>query len=335
MKKHLLTVPMMLVLTLVSGCYSTQEPRCASGLCSAEADVVKVETESTQPVYVDAEPTLVREDIAVSTVRTTTCTAPVDLKSGKAACSTSVKTATAPAPAPVQIKEEPAPVVQPLVVKKTVESKDVPEEVLVEPMVVKQAPTPCQKKKPTCLCAQSATITYAPCPCEDKPDCGCKKPEKAPCECQKVEEPVACPAVVEEPAPVAEPSEQEKLQKEMEDLQAQKDALVAERAELEAKLRNMKTTTKTTVEVRDWVAAEGVTLRTLLTEWGDIAGWRVVWNMDRDYTLEASATFRGRFVDVASALIRSFARATPAPKAVFYQGNKVLVVSTREDENAD
>ena len=88
-------------------------------------------------------------------------------------------------------------------------------------------------------------------------------------------------------------------------------------------------------EVKDWVAAEGSTLRTLLLEWGDKVGWRIVWNMDRDYTLEASAVFRGRFVDVAAALLRSFARATPAPKGVFYKGNKVLVVSTREDENAD
>ena len=88
-------------------------------------------------------------------------------------------------------------------------------------------------------------------------------------------------------------------------------------------------------EARDWVASEGSTLRTLLMEWGDKVGWRVVWNMDRDYTLEAGAVFRGPFVDVAAALLRSFARATPAPKGVFYKGNRVLVVSSREDENAD
>ena len=88
-------------------------------------------------------------------------------------------------------------------------------------------------------------------------------------------------------------------------------------------------------DVKDWVASEGSTLRSLLMTWGDKAGWRIIWNMDRDYTLEASAIFRGEFVDVAAALLRSFARATPAPKGVFYKGNKVLVVSTREDENAD
>ena len=87
--------------------------------------------------------------------------------------------------------------------------------------------------------------------------------------------------------------------------------------------------------VEDWTAYEGATLKGLLQEWGDIAGWRVVWSMDRDYVLEAGAVFRGRFIDVTSALLRSFARATPAPLGTFYKGNKVLVISTREDENAD
>jgi len=329
MKKHLLTVPMILVMTLVSGCYSTAaQPRCASGFCSEDADVVEIQSETTQSVYVEETPRLVREDIAVSKVNQTPCTAPVDLKSGKTACGA--------APAPVAVKQEPA--VKPLVAAKpqATDAKDVPEDILVEPMVVKQAPTPCQKKS-ECFCSQAnvtytPTVTYTPyvpCPCgaEQKAQAGEAVPPAAPCGCAQA------PA----PAPVveAEPSEQDKLEKEMKELQAQKDALVAERAELEARLKTIKTTEKTTVEVKDWVASEGATLRTLLTEWGDASGWRVVWNMDRDYTLEASATFRGRFVDVASALVRSFARAVPAPKAVFYQGNKVLVVSTREDENAE
>ena len=35
--------------------------------------------------------------------------------------------------------------------------------------------------------------------------------------------------------------------------------------------------------VEDWLAPEGSSLRELLTEWGDKAGWRVVWNTDREY----------------------------------------------------
>jgi len=87
--------------------------------------------------------------------------------------------------------------------------------------------------------------------------------------------------------------------------------------------------------VEDWLATEGSSVRSLLTQWGDKAGWRVVWNTDREYILEAGAMFRGRFMDVASALLRSFARTRPAPWGTFYKGNRVLLVVTQEDENAD
>lgn len=86
--------------------------------------------------------------------------------------------------------------------------------------------------------------------------------------------------------------------------------------------------------VEDWLAEEGQSLKTLLTEWSERAGWRLIWKSNRNYTLTAGAMFRGRFADVSSALIRAFARARPAPIATFYKGNRVLVVETMEDENA-
>lgn len=86
--------------------------------------------------------------------------------------------------------------------------------------------------------------------------------------------------------------------------------------------------------VEDWLAEEGSTLKGLLTDWSERSGWRLIWNTNRNYTLSAGAMFRGRFADVSSALIRTFARARPAPVATFYKGNRVLVVETMEDENA-
>lgn len=85
---------------------------------------------------------------------------------------------------------------------------------------------------------------------------------------------------------------------------------------------------------KDWLAEEGQSLKELLTMWSDEAGWRLIWKTNRNYTLNAGAMFRGNFADVASALIRAFARARPAPIATFYKGNRVLVVETMEDENA-
>ena len=88
---------------------------------------------------------------------------------------------------------------------------------------------------------------------------------------------------------------------------------------------------KLTDQVRSWVVANGQTLREVLQKWCDKEGWDLVWTTPREYPIEASAVFKGRFVDVASALVRNFGRATPVPYAKFYKGNRVLVISTVEE----
>lgn len=86
-----------------------------------------------------------------------------------------------------------------------------------------------------------------------------------------------------------------------------------------------------TDQVRSWVVANGQTLRGVLQSWCDKEGWDLVWTTAREYPIEASAVFKGRFVDVASALVRNFGRATPVPYAKFYKGNRVLVISTDDE----
>ncbi len=84
-------------------------------------------------------------------------------------------------------------------------------------------------------------------------------------------------------------------------------------------------------QVRSWVVASGQTLREVLQSWCDKEGWDLVWATSREYPIQASAVFKGRFVDVASAVVRNFERAIPVPYAKFYKGNRVLVVSTTEE----
>ncbi len=86
-----------------------------------------------------------------------------------------------------------------------------------------------------------------------------------------------------------------------------------------------------TDQVRSWVVANGQTLREVLQNWCDKEGWDLVWATSREYPIEASAVFKGRFVDVASALVRNFGRATPIPYAKFYKGNRVLLITTTEE----
>ena len=84
-------------------------------------------------------------------------------------------------------------------------------------------------------------------------------------------------------------------------------------------------------QVRSWVVASGQTLRQVLQSWCDREGWDLVWATSREYPIQASVVFKGRFVDVASAVVRNFGRAIPVPYAKFYKGNRVLVVSTTEE----
>jgi hypothetical protein len=86
-----------------------------------------------------------------------------------------------------------------------------------------------------------------------------------------------------------------------------------------------------TDQVRSWVVANGQTLREVLQNWCNKEGWDLVWATSREYPIEASAVFKGRFVDVASALVRNFGRATPVPYAKFYKGNRVLLITTTEE----
>lgn len=87
--------------------------------------------------------------------------------------------------------------------------------------------------------------------------------------------------------------------------------------------------------VRDWVAREGMSLREVLQQWADVEGWELVWNTKREYPLEASAIFRGRFKDVSAAIVRNFAKAAPRPLARYYLGNRVLVVKTLEGNDGN
>lgn len=79
-----------------------------------------------------------------------------------------------------------------------------------------------------------------------------------------------------------------------------------------------------------WTAAVGKSLRDVLRTWGDRAGWTIVWQSDRDYPVDAQATFTGDFATAASHLLDGFATAVPAPYAHFYKGNQVLLVLSGE-----
>ncbi|PKU22817.1 toxin co-regulated pilus biosynthesis Q family protein [Telmatospirillum siberiense] len=79
-----------------------------------------------------------------------------------------------------------------------------------------------------------------------------------------------------------------------------------------------------------WIAPVGQSLRTVLKDWGSRSGWTVVWQSDREYPIDAAATFSGDFTKAASQLFEGFSTAVPVPSAHFYKGNRVLLVESGE-----
>lgn len=76
-----------------------------------------------------------------------------------------------------------------------------------------------------------------------------------------------------------------------------------------------------------WRADKDRPLRSVLAEWGDRAGWQIVWNSGFDYRLEAGASFGGDFIQASSDLLRSLQSARPAVTGTFFKGNRTLVIS--------
>jgi len=80
-----------------------------------------------------------------------------------------------------------------------------------------------------------------------------------------------------------------------------------------------------------WHAAQGETLDQVLNDWAESSGWTVVFNSQIIYDLQASADFRGDFLQAASALVESI-QSKPQPLATFYRGNRALVISNSLDQ---
>lgn len=82
-------------------------------------------------------------------------------------------------------------------------------------------------------------------------------------------------------------------------------------------------------ETGQFTVEEGYMLHGTLNAWAEATGWKVVWNSDHDYPIEASAGFSGDFVKASSDLVRAMGAARPQITADYYRGNKVVVISNR------
>lgn len=76
-----------------------------------------------------------------------------------------------------------------------------------------------------------------------------------------------------------------------------------------------------------WVAKKDQTLRGVLADWAQRAGWNVVYQSGFEYRLEAGAAFGGDFMQATGDLVRSMQSARPVVTATFHTGNKTVLIA--------
>ncbi|AJD54408.1 Toxin co-regulated pilus biosynthesis protein Q [Thalassospira xiamenensis M-5 = DSM 17429] len=89
---------------------------------------------------------------------------------------------------------------------------------------------------------------------------------------------------------------------------------------------------------RTWQAEAGQTLEEVLRDWtaiGAATPWTLIWNTNRIYPIKASAEFEGYFCEALSLITAAFTSDNHPIRANGAQRNKVLVISTLDDMEAN
>lgn len=79
--------------------------------------------------------------------------------------------------------------------------------------------------------------------------------------------------------------------------------------------------------VPKWTLEAGETVGHELQKWGEKANWKVVWNLQKDWTVPAATVFEGEFSTVAAEVIQTLAANGALIHAQFYEGNNTMVVT--------
>lgn len=79
--------------------------------------------------------------------------------------------------------------------------------------------------------------------------------------------------------------------------------------------------------VQVWTLVAGHTNGQDLQEWGKKAGWKVVWDIQHDWSVPATTSFSGDFQTAAADVIKTLSANGALVRAKFYVGNKTMVVT--------
>lgn len=76
-----------------------------------------------------------------------------------------------------------------------------------------------------------------------------------------------------------------------------------------------------------WVLHAGDTVKKDMEAWAAQAGWRIVWNMSKDWVVPATSSFGGSFQAASASVISTLSANGAIIHAKFFQGNRTIVIT--------
>lgn len=76
-----------------------------------------------------------------------------------------------------------------------------------------------------------------------------------------------------------------------------------------------------------WILSAGGLIGQQLINWGRTAGWQVIWQAQKDWSVPSAVEFYGNFTTATSQVLNDLAAQGASIHAVFYQGNRTLVIT--------
>lgn len=95
----------------------------------------------------------------------------------------------------------------------------------------------------------------------------------------------------------------------------------------EKELQSLNNTTQAPPPMQVWILSAGGLVGKQISEWGEKAGWHVIWNYKQDWATPTSASFQGSFKSAATRVLQTLADEGAPIHGIFYQGNQTLVVT--------
>ena len=89
---------------------------------------------------------------------------------------------------------------------------------------------------------------------------------------------------------------------------------------------NPETSQPAAVAVQSWDLVLGHSISQDLKAWADKAGWVVIWNISKDWSVPANTRFVGDFEVAAGDVIKTLSANGALVRAQFFEGNKTVVV---------